>query len=148
MNYLLAFICALQATGVFAAVIEHDPLNRPLRDWGFVLGMALLGGFASWYKKVKRGELAASSLFSLVGEFAVAALAGLVCYFICDWLNLPLGVTGAFTGLAGHAGAKGITVAEILLQRSIEKRFNITAADMNRDSKLPPDEPPLDPPKP
>lgn len=112
-----------------------DPLEYPLKHWGFILLMALLGGLASWYNKVKRGEVAATNLFALTGEFVVSALAGLLAFLICDYFNVPIGITGAMAGLSGHAGARALAVGEVLLQRFVEKRLGIEAtkpADLDK----------------
>lgn len=126
MKPVFAFLASLFAGSADAAT-DHDPLNYPLRQWGFILLMSLLGGFASWYNKVKRGELAATNLFALVGEFAISALAGLVSFMVCDYFSIPIGLTAAIAGLAGHAGAKGLSIAEVLLQRFAEKKLGIEA---------------------
>ncbi len=102
-----------------------DPLEYPLKHWGFILLMALLGGLASWYNKVKKGEVAATNIFALTGEFVVSALAGLLAFLICDYFNVPIGITGAIAGLSGHAGARALAVGEVLLQRFVEKRLGI-----------------------
>lgn len=131
MNYVLAVLCAFAISSANASD-SKSPLDYPIRYWVFPLLMALLGGFASWYNKVKKGELQATNLFALMGEFAVSALSGLLAFLVCDYLNVPVGVTGAAAGLAGHAGARALTLAEIFMQRIIEKRLGITPADMRR----------------
>ncbi len=123
----LAGMTYLHLGAVVAAESARNPLDYPIKQWLFILAMAMLGGAASWYNKVKKGELAASNLFALVGEFVVSALAGLLAFLVCDYFNIPIGITGAAAGLAGHAGARALSVAEVIVQRWIEKRFNVTA---------------------
>lgn len=101
---------------------ERDPLNYPLRHYGFILGMSLLGGFAGWYAKVRKGELSSASIFALVGEMATSALAGLGAFFLCDHFDIPIGPTGAIAGLAGYMGGRAIELAERLLQERISRR--------------------------
>ena len=106
---------------------DHNPLDYPIRHWIFILFMAMLGGLASWYNKVKKGELAAGNLFALTGEFVVSALAGLLAFLVCDYFNMPVGITGAAAGLAGHAGARALSLLEAIMQKHIEKRFGVTS---------------------
>lgn len=134
------YIALLAALHISAHAAEPgNPLDQPIRNWLFILIMALLGGFVSWYMKVKRGELAATNLFALVGEFMVSALAGLLAFLVCDYLSMPLGITGAAAGLAGHAGAKALTIAETWMQKFAEKRLGIAptqpAALDDKDSR-------------
>ncbi len=91
---------------------SKNPLNYALREYLAILGMTLLGGFAGWYSKVRKGEVPGSSLFALIGEMAISSLAGL-CYFcICDYVGAPIGVMAAGSGLAGYMGGRFIEWAE------------------------------------
>lgn len=137
-KHYLAWLAALH---ISAHASEKNPLEYPIKQWLFILGMALLGGAASWYNKVRKGELAATNLFALVGEFVISALAGLLAFLVCDYLNAPLGITGAAAGLAGHAGAKALALGEIWLQRVAEQKFGIKPTgpapldETNKDSR-------------
>lgn len=125
LNLLLAMGISSSAAQTAQAVHEKNPLDYPIKHWIFILIMALLGGFANWYTKVRKGELAASNMLALIGEFLISALAGLIAFLVCDWMGLPIGITGAAAGLAGHAGAKGLSIGEALLQREIERRAGL-----------------------
>lgn len=134
------YLALLTALHVGTAHAEPgNPLDQPIRNWLFILIMALLGGFVSWYMKVKKGELAATNIFALVGEFMVSALAGLLTFLVCDYFAMPLGITGAAAGFAGHAGAKALAVGEVWLQRVAEKKLGIAptqpAALDDKDSR-------------
>lgn len=124
MKKLFAALLALVAHQARAQ--ETNPLDQPIRNWLFILFMALLGGFVSWYMKVKKGELAPTNIFALVGEGMVSALAGLLAFLVCDYFGAPLGITGAAAGFAGHAGAKTLAIGEVWLQRFAEKKLGIT----------------------
>ncbi len=97
---------------VWAQVKLKDPLDYSLRTYGLMLGVALLGGFVSWYTKVRKGELPPWSLNHLVGELATSALAGLLCFWMCEWAGFQPLLTAALTGIAGHAGTRSISAFE------------------------------------
>lgn len=97
---------------VWAQVKLKDPLDYSLRTYGLMLGVALLGGFVSWYAKVRKGDLPAWSLNHLVGELATSALAGLLCFWLCEWAGFQPLLTAALTGIAGHAGTRAIAAFE------------------------------------
>lgn len=99
----------------------RDPLSVPLKTYALMLGAALLGGFVSWYGKVKRGEIPGYSVFHLIGELATAALAGMGCYFVCFYFGLHDSLTAAFTGVAGHMGARAIGLFEEYMIRRAKK---------------------------
>lgn len=125
MRILVTLALCLQLLAPLSAWAQsRDPLSYPLKHYAFVLSMTLLGGFVGWYVKVRKGEVPVHSLFALIGEMATSALAGLGAFLICDWLNVPLGVTGAVSGLCGYMGGRAIEMGERMLQ----KRADLLAA--------------------
>jgi hypothetical protein len=108
-------VVALLVLHLLAPISAHaagDLTNYSLKHWGFILGMALLGGLVNWWGQVRRGEIPAAKISNLVGELATSAFAGLVCFFICEWANFPQLLTAAMTGIFGHMGTRGVSVLE------------------------------------
>ncbi len=101
------------------AVATKGPLDYSLKQYGLIMGVATLGGLVSWYGKVSRGVLPPWSIHHLVGELVTSSLAGLLCFWLCEWAGLAPLLTAALVGLSGHAGAKGIQ----LLENWAAKRF-------------------------
>lgn len=97
-----------------------DPMNYPLKTYGFMLFVAVMGGFVSFYAKVRRNEIAGASLMHLIGEIATSAFAGLLVFWLCEWLDVPQILTAPLVGVAGHMGAKVIT----LLEEAAKRKFN------------------------
>jgi hypothetical protein len=89
-----------------------NPLDYSLKTYGLILAVALLGGFVSWYAKVRKGELPGWSVNHLIGELATSALAGLLCFWLCEWANFQPLLTAALAGIAGHMGTKAIGMFE------------------------------------
>lgn len=89
-----------------------DPLSYPLKTYGFMLLMAIFGGFVSWYAKVNRKEIPAASIFHLIGEIATSAFAGMITFFACEYANFPQILTAGLVGVSGHMGTKVITLWE------------------------------------
>ncbi len=91
---------------------QKNPLDYSLAQYGIMLAVALLGGFVGWFSKVRKGELHMFSFFHLVGELATSSLAGLVCFWVCEWANSPPLLTVALVAISGHMGARGIALFE------------------------------------
>lgn len=108
-----------------AQVILKTPISYSLQEYGIVLSTALLGGMASWYMKVRRGEILAWNLAALIGELCVSAFAGLIAFWLCEYVNLDPLLTSAIVGMSGHAGAKGLNWLETMGQRVVEKKLGI-----------------------
>ena len=109
----------------WAQLSVRNPLNISLREYGFFLGLAVLGGVASWWSKVRRGELPIWNISAFIGELVISAFAGLMAFYLCEWWGMPPLLTAAIVGMSGHAGARGLSWLESLGQRAIEKRLGI-----------------------
>lgn len=103
------------------------PLSYSLREYGFVLSTALLGGLVGWYAKVRRGEIAAYSLVTLIGELCTSAFAGLLAFWLCEWVGMSPLFTAAIVGISGHAGTTAIARLEKLAEKMVEQRLGATA---------------------
>lgn len=102
-----------------------------LLTYGWVLGLSMLGGAASFVRRVRSGEAKYSNLIELIGELVVSAFAGLVTFFLCQSSKLDPMLTAAFIAISGHMGTRLIFLAEELLV----KRFALET-----QCKLPVDE--------
>ncbi|SFB73963.1 LydA holin phage, holin superfamily III [Polaromonas sp. OV174] len=124
---LTFFLCLhlLMPLAVQAQNIIKTPLSYSLQEYGIVLATALLGGLASWWMKVRRGEVLAWSISALIGELCVSAFAGMLAFWSCEYLNFHPLLTASIVGMSGHAGAKGLSWLESVGQRVIEKKLGI-----------------------
>ncbi|WP_397408213.1 phage holin family protein [Polaromonas sp.] len=83
---------------VWAQEVAKGPLNYSLKVYGGILAVALLGGLASWWGKVRKGELLMWNISALVGELCISAFAGRIALYLCDYMNLHQGLTAAIVG--------------------------------------------------
>lgn len=130
---LLLCLHLLLPVSAWAQEASKGPFNYTLKVYGGILAVALLGGLASWWGKVRKGELLMWNISALVGELCISAFAGLIAFYLCDYMTLHQGLTAAIVGVSGHAGTKGITWLEGLGQRFAEKKMGI-------DTRSPPKE--------
>ena len=93
------------------------PLDYPLKQYGFILAIALLGGLVGWYAKVRRGEAAPWNVMQLTGELCTSAFAGLLAFWLCEYWSMPPALEAALVGVAGHMGTRAITAFEEFAQR-------------------------------
>lgn len=128
IELILCLHLVLMPVAAFAqTVAPKDPLSYPLKTYGFMLAMAIFGGFVSWYAKVRRQEIPAGSVFHLIGEITTSAFAGMLTFFACEYLNSPQLLTAALVGVSGHMGAKVITMLEDAAKKRAEERFGLTS---------------------
>lgn len=96
--------------------------------YAWVFGLAMLGGAASFVRRVRSGQAKYSNLIELIGELVVSAFAGLVTFFLCQSSKLDPMLTAAFIAISGHMGTRIIFMFEAYLL----KRFGINT---NEDLK-------------
>lgn len=77
----------------------------------WLMVIALWGGTASYISRVKRGERP-FSVIELIGEWFVSGFAGVMCMYICMYLEMSTPITAAATGIAGHMGGRAIFLIE------------------------------------
>ena len=112
---IVTFVLVLHLLAPAAAWAQDkakNPLDYSLKQYAMFLGAAILGGFVSWYSKVRSGVLPATSINHLVGELCTSAFAGLLCFWICEWSGFPQLLTAALTGVMGDMGTRGVTMVE------------------------------------
>ena len=103
---------------------EKIPFFTTIADlltYAWVLGLATLGGAASFVRRVRSGESKYSNIIELIGELVVSAFAGLVTFFLCRTANFDEMLTAAFIAISGHMGTRIIFIFEAYLV----KRFGL-----------------------
>jgi hypothetical protein len=78
--------------------------------WVFIVSM--LGGLASWIRKVRAGIARPFNVAELLGELIVSAFVGMLTYWLCRAVGLNEWATAAAVGIAGHMGSRGLFLAE------------------------------------
>lgn len=79
-----------------------------LLTWAWVVGLSLLGGLASFLRKVREGHARAWNFTELVGELTASGLTGIITYNLCAWRDFPPQLTAALVGIASHMGSRAL----------------------------------------
>lgn len=132
MNHILALLIALHMLLPGLASAQEaikSPLSYSLREYGAMLGIAMLGGLVRWLLAVRKGDATAWGLSALIGELCVSAFVGLLTFWTCEAMKIQPLYTGAAVGVAGHLGVRLIVFAERAGRRITEKRLGISLAE-------------------
>ncbi len=89
-----------------------------LLTWAWVFGMSMLGGMASFSRKMRAGHVRAWNFTELVGELVVAALVGIITYNLCMWRDFTPQLTAALVGIASHMGSRALFKLEKFFDRT------------------------------
>ena len=126
MRIVAILVLVFVLLGPFVARADpKGPLDYSVKQYGFTLAVALLGGLVSWLAKVRKGEAQRWNVMQLVGELCTSAFAGLLAFWLCEWTNAPPLLTASMTGIAGHMGTRAIATFEEFAQ----KRFGVREKD-------------------
>lgn len=107
------------------AVAVKSPLDLPIKSYLFFGVVAILGGFVNWLSRVKRGEAQASNIAQLIGELVTSGVAGLMAWWIMQWLRIDEMLQAPIVGVAGHMGATALQWAEYALKKRAESILGI-----------------------
>jgi hypothetical protein len=139
MNNLIVYAwlaLALFPSNAWAQALPavKDPLNYPLRQYGLILGVSILGGIVNWYARAKKGEAQTLGISGFIGELATASFAGLLTFWACEYFSLGPLLTPCLAGLAGHAGGRAVIWLEAITRRKVEKTLGVTSpAPLGKD---------------
>ena len=94
--------------------------------YGWVVGLSMLGGAASFVRRVRTGQAKYSNIVELIGELVVSAFAGLVTFFLCQSAKFDGALSAAFIAISGHMGTRIIFMFEGYLM----KRFGLEQCEL------------------
>lgn len=101
---------------------EKAPIFTSIADlltYAWVFGLAMLGGAASFVRRVRSGQAKYSNIIELIGELVVSAFAGLVTFFLCRSAGFDEMLTAALIAISGHMGTRLIFLAEEMLIKRV-----------------------------
>jgi len=115
---------------------EKIPFFTTIADlltYAWVFGLAMLGGAASFVRRVRNGEAKYYNIIGLIGELVVSAFSGLVTFFLCRSAGFDEMLTAAFIAISGHMGTRIIFMFEAYLVKKIG--LNVQTDSKIEDSK-------------
>jgi len=90
---------------------NNEPSVYSAVTWLWIIGLSLLGGLASFIRKLNQPTkpISLSRIFiKLSGELVIAAFAGLLAFFLCRAWGLSNSWTAVLIGVSGHLGSRAI----------------------------------------
>lgn len=94
-----------------------------LLTWAWVIGLSLLGGFVSFYQKLKAGHVRAWNFTEFIGELATSAFVGILTFKACNWLKWDPSLTAAVVGITSHMGSRALFKAEAKFSAWADSKF-------------------------
>ncbi len=132
LRYLIvAFAIWFGAAMSYANAAEplKSPLSYSMREYGAIIGIAMLGGFVRWYTAVRRGHAAGYDIRILIGELMTSAFIGILVFWGCEAYDVNPLVTAALSGMGGHMGISLLMWVEKSLKRHMERKYGVEPTD-------------------
>lgn len=121
------FIRAAHAGG---EVIESVGLKSvDLYTWLWCVGVAALGGTASWYQNVKAEKTRPFNVTELIGELFISAFVGVLTMLACKAAGVGELWMGVLCGITGHMGSRAIMIGENILTNYAQARAGKSGTD-------------------
>lgn len=103
-------------------MLDKDPFSYGVLTYVWVLGLAVWGGFVSFMRKMRLGEVRAFNLTEFVGEIATSAFVGILTFWLCESAGFSQLFTAACVGVSGHMGSRGI----FMFEKYLSTKFGVT----------------------
>lgn len=92
--------------------VEKDPSSYSLLTYVWVFGLAALGGFVNFMRKVREGHTQMFNVVEFIGEIVTSAFAGIITFWLCESSNIDPLLTAALVGISGHMGSRALFLLE------------------------------------
>ena len=85
-----------------------DPNNFNLVTIAIAMGVAIWGGLANYFSRIRNGVIKQFSWFGLTVELTVSGFACLMVFLLCAQFEVSEYIAVFMGGMAGHSGAATI----------------------------------------
>lgn len=121
----LAFVWPLSAWAA-SVTFTDDLAHIPFAAIAMCLFLSFIGGLASTLQKLASGAPAARSIWlEIAKDLVVSLVAGLLAFFVSEWLNFQAVLEAGVITLAGYGGSR---VLDRLLDRALREVDNNAGA--------------------
>lgn len=99
----------------------------------WVIGLSLVGSLIARFQSWKENKRKKISLMEIIGELFISGFAGIITFFLCEFLEVPQLLTMFLCGIAGNMGSKSLDFFGLLFMRFFEKKLDLKIDKDNND---------------
>lgn len=91
-------------------------------SFAWVVLLAMLGGVANFFRKLRDGQVRPFNFVELLGELFIAAFSGICTFLLCEAARLDPILTAALVAISGHMGSRAVFMFESVFARKFGVR--------------------------
>jgi len=103
--------------------MQKTPIDYPVWTYAVIAGIAMLGGLVArlQYMIGHASHCWKCATVRICVEMLTSAFCGILVFWICEAVALPLLMTCALAGICGHMGSRALFLAERILVRKLNQ---------------------------
>lgn len=100
--------------------INIGPTSYDLITYAGVILLAIWGGAINYYSRwIQQDRRRRFSVTELFGELATSGLAGILLFWLLEYMNTPPLLTASLIGISGHMSSRTLFLMERMLQHRL-----------------------------
>lgn len=107
---------------------EKDPTTYTLLTYIWVGLLATGGGLVAFIRRLneqKKPERLRVVFAKLTGELIISGFAGLITFYLCEFLEVQQLLTAVLVAVSGHAGGNTIDLVAKLIEKHINRKTGL-----------------------
>lgn len=105
---------------------EKDPTTYTALTYLWVGLLAMAGGLVAFIRRLNKQETPQPLgivFIKLISELIISAFAGVITFYLCEYLGVSPLLTAVFVGISGHMGGNLIDLISKKVEKLIHKKF-------------------------
>ncbi len=90
-----------------------------LLTWVWVVGLSIAGGCASFFRKLKAGNVRPFNFTEFFGEIFISGFAGVCTFMLCEAAHFDPLMTSPLVAISGHMGGRAVFQLEQFFTRKV-----------------------------
>ena len=103
--------------------MHKDPTQYEFLTYAWVIGLSIMGGMVSFYRKLQARRVRAFNITEFIGEIFTSGFVGILTFYFCEHANFEPILTAFAVGVSGHMGSRLIFCVEKIIEHAAEQKL-------------------------
>ena len=96
---------------------HKDPTQYQLITYAWVVGLSVMGGMVSFFRKVQARKTRTFNITEFIGEIVTSGFVGVLTFYFCEQAEINPLLTAFAVGVSGHMGSRLIFMIEQVIEQ-------------------------------